>query len=73
MDRFSEGYKRAIDKIWGPIAIFFWIFGPQSEFWGQDQVGNAKFDQNSQFQNKQLTFVPKYPNFQVKVAFLAKY
>ena len=33
MDRLSEGYKQAIDKIWGPVAEKR-IFGPNSEFSG---------------------------------------
>ena len=31
MDRLSEGYKRAIDNVWGPIKR---IFGSKSEFLG---------------------------------------
>ena len=32
MDRLSEGYKWAIDNIWGPMKQ---IFGPKSEFSAQ--------------------------------------
>ena len=37
MNRLSEGYKRAIDKIWGPIAKHG-FFGQNPGFWAKKKL-----------------------------------
>ena len=42
MDRFSEGYKRAIDKIWGPIGKNGFL-GRNPSFWARTRSKTENF------------------------------
>ena len=72
MDRLSESYKWAIDNIWGRMTHSsereICLGWSEWESSSPGCTGDMPWWQKLWFQNKRLTFGPKYPNFWVKKA-----